>query len=193
MNPDDLDLSTVLRVMPENVPALWPELEPILKPAITQQGTHTTEDVRRAIMGMRTQLWVHMRRVSEWEAPDDLKCPQCKDGDLESHSFASNGQPLDGSFYACTSCDWDEAVHARPRVASAAITEFVEYPSGLHVRVWLAGAVPTKKMDMDAFVETLDRWRIANGCVDFEWIGRHGWLRVFPWARVCGLMMRGSP
>lgn len=187
MNSDDLDLSSVFRVMPENVTPLWPELEAILKPAIVQQGTHSVEDVRRSIMGMRTQLWVHMRKISAWVAPDDLKCPQCRDGDLESKSGAH------GLFYACTACDWQEEDQAKQTVVSAAISEFVEYPAGLFVRVWLAGAIPEKKMDMDAFVETLDRWRIANGCVDFEWIGRHGWLKVFPWARVCGLMMRGSP
>lgn len=173
--------------MPENVTPLWPQLEPILKPAIAQQGTHTTEDVRRSIMGMRSQLWVHMRKVSHWEIAEDLKCPECRDGDLET-----KGSPQ-GFFYVCTSCDWREEEHAKPTVVSAAISEFVEYPAGLYVRVWLAGAVPDRKMDMDAFVETLDRWRIANGCVDFEWIGRHGWLKVFPWAKACGIMMRGSP
>lgn len=173
--------------MPENVTPLWPQIERILKPAIAQQGTHTTEDVRRSIMGMRSQLWVHMRKLSDWVAPYDLKCPECRDGDLES-KISENG-----SFYSCSICGWDEEAHAKPVLVSAAVSEFVEYPAGLYVRVWLAGAVPERKMDMDAFVETLDRWRIANGCVDFEWIGRHGWLKVFPWARVCGLMMRGSP
>lgn len=187
MNPDDTPMSTVFRVMPENVTPLWPELEAILKPAIVQQGTHTVDDVRRSIMAMRTQLWVHMRKVSHWEIAEDLKCPQCRDGDLESRSGRH------GLFYVCPMCDWREEDSARQTVVSAAVSEFVDYPAGLVVRVWLAGAVPDKKMDMDAFVETLDRWRIANACVDFEWIGRHGWLKVFPWARVAGLVMRGSP
>lgn len=187
MNPDDLDLSSVFRVMPENVTPLWPEIEPILKPAVVQQGTHSVEDVRRSIMGMRSQLWVQMRKVSAWVAPDDLKCPECRDGDLESKASAS------GSFYVCSLCGWDEEAHAKPKLMSAAVSEFAEYPAGLYVRVWLAGAIPDRKMDIDAFVETLDRWRVKNGCVDFEWIGRHGWLKIFPWARVVGLIMRGSP
>jgi Zn ribbon nucleic-acid-binding protein len=188
MNPDDIDLSGVMRVMPENVSVLWPQLEPILKPAIAAAGTHTTEDVRRALMAMRAQLWVHMRKTSGWIISEDLKCPECKDGDLESH-FSGK----EGPFYACTACGWDEETQAKPSVVSAAVSEFVDYPAGLFVRVWLAGAVPDRKMDMEAFVETLDRWRVANGCVDFEFIGRHGWLRVFPWAKVAGLVMRGSP
>ena len=187
MNPDDTDLSTVMRVMPENVAALWPQLEPILKPAIALHGTHTAEDVRRSIMGMRSQLWVHMRRVDGWDPPDDLKCPNCDHGELLSTADAR------GLVYRCSDCDFLQPAAPHQQVVAAAVSEFVEYPAGLFVRVWLAGAIPDKKMEMEAFVETLDRWRIANGCVDFEWIGRHGWLRVFPWAKVVGLMMRGSP
>lgn len=142
MNSDDIDLAGVLRVMPENVAPLWPQLQAMFKPALALVSTHTADDVRRAIMAMRAQLWVQM--VNEV-------------------------------------------------VVSAATTEFVDYPAGMFVRVWLAGAEPTRKMDMDAFVETLDRWRIGNGCVGFECIGRHGWLKVFPWLRVEGLLMRGMP
>jgi hypothetical protein len=128
--------------MPENVTPLWPQLVALFRPALAMVSTHTAEDLRRAIMAMRAQLWVQM--VNEV-------------------------------------------------VTSAVVTEFVEYPAGLHVRVWLAGAEPTREMDKTAFVETLDRWRIAHNCVAFEAIGRHGWLRIFPWLKVEGMVMRGVP
>lgn len=77
-------------------------------------------------------------------------------------------------------------------VKAVVTTEFVNYPVGLFVRVWHAGAL-TGAMDDDAFFDVLDRWRQANGCVGFEAVGRHGWLRRFPEARVEGLVMRWVP
>ena len=75
-------------------------------------------------------------------------------------------------------------------VVSAATTEFVDYPIGLFVRVWLAGARSDRKFDDNAFFEIMDLWRERNGCVGFEAVGRHGWLRKFPSAKVEGLVMR---
>jgi hypothetical protein len=137
-----LDLAHVLRVMPENVTPLWPQLAALFRPALAMVSTHTDEDVRRAIMAMRAQLWVQM--------VNDV-------------------------------------------VVSAATTEFVDYPAGLFVRVWIVGAVPDRKMDIQAFVDLLDRWRRDNKCLGFEWIGRHGWLKHFPDAKVEGLLMRWVP
>lgn len=139
---DDIDLAGVLRVMPENVAPLWSQLHALFKPALAMVSTHTAEDVRRAILSMRAQLWVQM--VNEV-------------------------------------------------VVSAATTEFVDYPAGMFVRVWMVGAVPDRRMDIQAFVNTLDHWRIAHKCIGFEWIGRHGWLRHFPDARTEGLLMRWIP
>lgn len=78
-------------------------------------------------------------------------------------------------------------------VVSAATTEFIDYPAGMFVRVWMVGAVPDRKLDIDSFVETLNHWRMANKCVGFESIGRHGWLKHFPEAKVEGLLMRWIP
>lgn len=75
-------------------------------------------------------------------------------------------------------------------VVAAATTEFVEYPAGLFVRVWMVGAIPDRQMDMRLFGETLDHWRHAHGCIGFEAIGRHGWLKRFPRLRTEGLIMR---
>jgi len=134
-----LDLGGVLRVMPENVTPLWPQLEALFRPALAMVSTHTAEDVRQSIMAMQAQLWVQMV-VGE--------------------------------------------------VVSAATTEFARYPAGMFVRVWLVGAIPDRAMEMDAFLATMDHWRKANGCVGFEAIGRHGWLRKFPGMRAEGLIMR---
>lgn len=137
----DLTVPAVMRVMPENIAALWPQLAALFRPALAMTSTHTAEDVRRALMAMRAQLWVQM------------------DGDV---------------------------------VEAAATTEFIDYPTGLFVRVWHAGARRDRKMDDAAFFDVLDTWRDRNGCIGFEAIGRHGWLKKYP-GRVEGLIMRWVP
>lgn len=131
----------IMRIMPDNVMPLWPQFAALFTPAMRAVSTHTIEDVRKAILAMRAQLWAQMS------------------GDT---------------------------------VEAAATTEFVEYPAGLFVRVWLAGARKDCRFDDSGFYSLMDRWREANGCVGFEAIGRHGWLRKFP-ARVEGLILRWSP
>lgn len=134
--------SEILRVMPENITPLWPQLERLFEPALAMTSTHAAEDVRRALLSMRAQLWAQM------------------DGaDVEA---------------ACT-------------------TEFVEYPVGMYIRVWHAGARRSCRMDDEGFFQVLNRWREDNRCVGFEAIGRHGWLHKFPGARVEGLVMRFAP
>jgi hypothetical protein len=39
-------------------------------------------------------------------------------------------------------------------------------------------------MNEAAFFDVLEQWRVGNGCVGFEAIGRHGWLRKFQGARI---------
>ena len=129
----------VMRIMPENVTPLWSQFEALFRPALALVSTHSSEDVRRAVMAMRAQLWAQMI------------------GDT---------------------------------VIAAATTEFVEYPAGMYVRVWLAGVRPGAKFDDIAFFEVMDRWRERNQCAGFEAIGRHGWLRRFPDAAIEGLVLR---
>lgn len=135
-------IASVMRVMPDNIPALWPQLEALLRPALAMCSTHGADDVRRGLMAMRAQLWAQM------------------DGDT---------------------------------VEAAVTTEFVDYPAGLYLRVWHAGARRDRRMDDDAFFDVLDRWREGSGCVGFEVVGRQGWLRKFPEARIEGLIMRWRP
>jgi len=133
---------SVMRVMPENVMRLWPQLEDLFLPALAMTSTHSADDVRRALMSMQAQLWAQM----------------------------------------------DETT-----VEAACTTEFVNYPAGMYIRVWHAGARRDRRMNDDAFYRVLNDWREANGCVGFEAVGRHGWLRKFPKARVEGLIMRYTP
>ena len=135
----EIKLPAVMRVMPENITPLWPQLEALFAPALVMVCTHTVEDVRRSLMAMRSQLWAQMDR--------DI-------------------------------------------VEAAATTEFVDYPAGLFVRVFMVGARRDRKLNDDAFFDLLDAWRTANKCVGFEAIGRHGWLRRIEGARVEGLVMR---
>jgi hypothetical protein len=137
-----MEKGAILRVMPENITPLWPQLEELFLPAVAMTSTHTLEDVRRSLMAMRAQLWAQM-----------------------------DGTTVEA---ACTS-------------------EFVDYPAGVYIRVWHAGARQDRRMNNDAFFDVLNQWRIAHRCVGFEAIGRHGWLRKFKGARVEGLVMRYAP
>ena len=132
----------ILRVMPENITPLWPQLEDLFRPALAMTSTHTAEDVRRALLSMRAQLWAQ----------------------------------IDGM-----------------TVEAACTTEFVDYPAGLYIRVWHAGARRDRRMDDEGFFAVLDEWRRAHDCAGFEAIGRHGWLKKFPGARIEGLVMRYQP
>lgn len=130
----------ILRLAPENVAILWPQVAELIQPAVDLVSTHTISDVHHAILSMRAQLWVE--------------------------------------------------VHADKHVVAAVITEFVSYPVGLFVRAWVAGAHPKEPMDTDAMFEKIDHFRAINNAIGFEAIGRHGWLRKFPGAKVEGLVMR---
>lgn len=50
----------ILRVAAENVAGLWPQLEPQVAAALRGSPTHTPEDVRRALLGLTSHLFVHM-------------------------------------------------------------------------------------------------------------------------------------
>lgn len=129
----------VMRIMPENVTPLWPQLEVLFLPALRMVSTHTCEDVRRSVMTMEAQLWAQMSAST---------------------------------------------------VEAAATTEFVRYPVGLFLRVWLAGSRKDCRFDDDQFFDIMNRFRLQHECIGFEAIGRHGWLRRVPRAQVEGLIMR---
>lgn len=75
-------------------------------------------------------------------------------------------------------------------VQAIVATEFVTYPNGPFVRVWIAGARKDTPMDVQGFYDLLVDWAKRHRCAGFEAVGRHGWLRRVPNARVEGLVMR---
>lgn len=72
------------------------------------------------------------------------------------------------------------------------ISEFVNYPKGVWLRIWLAAARADVRMDDLAFYEALTAWRDQHKCRGFEIIGRLGWLRRLPDARFIGAIMRSG-
>ena len=135
----DIPARGLLRIMPENVTPLWPQIVPLFAPVLARISTHTAEDIRRSVIAMRSQLW----------------------------------------------CDMEGST-----VRAALVTEFVDYPAGLFLSVFMAGADPAAPLAQAAWFNLLDGWRKAHGAIGFEATGRHGWLRRVPGARAEGLIMR---
>lgn len=75
-------------------------------------------------------------------------------------------------------------------IEASFVTEFVTYPRGVWIRLWLGGARPGTKVDYHAVKGAMTLFARQNGARGFEITGRHGWLRRFPEAVVEGLMMR---
>lgn len=76
------------------------------------------------------------------------------------------------------------------KIEAAFVTEFVGYPMGVWIRLWLGGAAHDAKVDYKAVEGALTIWARQNCCRGFEIVGRHGWLRKFPSAVVEGLCLR---
>jgi hypothetical protein len=77
-------------------------------------------------------------------------------------------------------------------IECAFVTEFIGYPKGVWVRLWLGGAAPDAKVDYHAVQGALTLWARQNSARGFEIVGRHGWLRKFPEAVLEGLCMRST-
>lgn len=77
-----------------------------------------------------------------------------------------------------------------PVVEALVVSEFVAYPKGVWLRVWLAAAKPEPGMDTAEFLEKLTAFAEQNHCRGFEAIGRHGWARKIKDAKIEGLHMR---
>lgn len=76
------------------------------------------------------------------------------------------------------------------RVDGMAITDFVCYPRGMALRVWLGAAAAGAKFEREKFFTELQRWARRNQCRWMEGCGRVGWLKVFPDAKYAGMFMR---
>lgn len=88
---------------------------------------------------------------------------------------------------------WVQLQDDMAKPSAAVITEWVDYPAGLFLRCWLAGADRDVPLDSEGFLEELDKLRVASGAIGFEAIGRYGWLGRFPNARPEGIIMRLVP
>lgn len=126
-------------VAPQNLAPVWSQVAELWAPEVDQRPTHTLEDLRSAILGMKAQLWI------QWE---------------------------------------------KPLVEAALMTEFASYPRGVWVRAVLAVARDGYRMNTSGFLTQLEMWRDMHGCRGFECIGRVGWLKRIPDAKVEGVLMR---
>ena len=76
------------------------------------------------------------------------------------------------------------------RVEAMVITDFVSYPRGLALRIWLGAARKDAKFDRARFFVELQQWARRNECRWIDGCGRVGWLKVFPDVRYAGMFMR---
>jgi len=139
---EDKTAPEIIQLLPQNIVALWPQIAPIIRPAVVLVSTHTVSDIYRAVVSMRAQVWASVHET---------------------------------------------------KVLAAVISEFVDYPAGLFVRIWIAASLPEVPFDTAAFMEKLDEWRCASNAIGFEAVGRMGWLKRYPGLKCEGLIMRWVP
>lgn len=70
------------------------------------------------------------------------------------------------------------------------ISEFVTYPKGVWLRLWIAATAPGAVLEEEKFEEVLSQFRDENNCRGFEIVGRMGWARRFRYARFVGVVLR---
>lgn len=76
-------------------------------------------------------------------------------------------------------------------VEAIAITQFITYPKGIWLNVWLVAAGTGSELDDDEFFQTIDHYRQINGCRGFQYTGaRQGWAKRFPGFKPEGINMR---
>lgn len=128
----------IIRVAPENVTPLWPQVEPLISSGMRGIPTHSTEDVRLMLMNMNAHLWV------QWSG----------------------------------------------KVDAAVITQFMVYPRGCWLLVWIAGCNRGVDLDYEGFDKVLEEFRRINGCRGREIRGRIGWVRKFSQADMEAVVLR---
>jgi len=119
---------SVFMIHAAHISAVWPQVAPILEPAVRLWDTHDIEDVRKEVMSGNKQLWV----------------------DYNSE------------------------------VKGAAVTEFVSYPKGLWLRIWLFGIKKGVEAAWDEFEKKFIEFAKLSKCTGIEHIGRDGWERRNP-------------
>lgn len=129
---------TIIRVAPENVMPLWPQVEPLIRLGMRGIPTHEPEDVRLMLMDMRAHLWI------QWSG----------------------------------------------KVDAVVVTQFMVYPRGCWLLMWVAGAARGAHLDYQAFDAVTEEFRRANGCRGREIRGRIGWVRKFSQADMEAVVLR---
>lgn len=61
------------------------------------------------------------------------------------------------------------------RYVAAMVTEFKNYPRGLWLNIWLAGAPKGEHLQDGLWEPHLVRFAEVNGCIGITWAGRKGW------------------
>lgn len=59
------DETVFTMLFPTNIMPAWPEVEPILRPAVERAGTHTIEDVRKSLLNGSIHLWIQWKAKVE--------------------------------------------------------------------------------------------------------------------------------
>jgi hypothetical protein len=77
-------------------------------------------------------------------------------------------------------------------VEAMAITDFVNYPRGLELRVWLGAVREGDTVDKEAFRTAAFQWARMNRCKWLGACGRIGWLKVFSDMHYTGVFMRAT-
>ena len=80
--------------------------------------------------------------------------------------------------------DWNDGVDM------ATVTEFVSYPKGIWLRIWLAGARKGVEIDWDKVFEVITEFAYNNHCVGIENWGREGWTKYCPKAQKQAMILR---
>lgn len=65
-------------------------------------------------------------------------------------------------------------------VDAAVITEFINYPRGMWLRIWLAGAKKGADVEWEKFFDTLVKFGKDSKCIGIEDCGRGGWSKYCP-------------
>jgi hypothetical protein len=66
------------------------------------------------------------------------------------------------------------------RVEAFMVTEFVTYPKGTWLRIWLGGATRGAKVDWKDIRAEATKFAEMNRCAGLRIEGREGWLKHFP-------------
>lgn len=125
---------------PANIKNIWPEMEPMVSEVLALSDTHSSEDIREALLSDQAHLWVQ----------------------------------------------WNKELQA------FMVTEFVNYPKGSWLRIWLMSAKPGRNILWEKMKDEITKFANISKCEGIEVIGREGWLKKFKEAKKHSVVLRLS-